>query len=113
MSVMTADMNVEKLVANIRNPNLVRGEQREQLDLLAQLNDEHLRARQGGEELAARIGTYELAYRMQSATPEAVDLTQETRETQDMYGVGAQPTDEFGRNCLIARRLVERGVRFV
>jgi hypothetical protein len=101
-------------ILDLKGPEYIdRPAQREQLDLLAQLNDEHLRARQGGEELAARIGTYELAFRMQSAAPEAVDLSQETRETQDMYGVGAQPTDEFGRNCLIARRLVERGVRFV
>ena len=66
-----------------------------------------------GKELAARIQSYELAYRMQSAAPEAVDLSQETAATQAMYGIGQQPTDEYGRNCLIARRLVERGVRFV
>jgi hypothetical protein len=101
-------------ILDLKGPDYIdRPAQREQLDLLAQLNDEHLRVRQGGDELAARIGTYELAYRMQSATPEAVDLTQETQQTQGMYGVGTQPTDEFGRNCLIARRLVERGVRFV
>jgi hypothetical protein len=87
--------------------------QRAQLDLLARLNQEHLDARPGGHELAARIASYELAYRMQSATPEAVDLSTETPRTLDEYGVGRQPTDEFGRNCLIARRLVERGVRFV
>jgi len=87
--------------------------QRAQLELLQQLNAQHMQARQGTQELAARIHSYELAYRMQSAAPEAVDLTQETAETQRMYGVGTQPTDEFGRNCLIARRLVERGVRFV
>lgn len=87
--------------------------QREQLDLLARLNQEHLDARPGGAELAARIQSYELAYRMQAEAPEAVDLGQETQETLDLYGVGQAPTDEFGRNCLIARRLVERGVRFV
>jgi len=87
--------------------------QREQLDLLAQLNQKHLDDRPGGQELAARIKNYELAYRMQTATPEAVDLTQESESTLDMYGVGSQPTDEYGRNCLIARRLVERGVRFI
>jgi membrane-anchored protein YejM (alkaline phosphatase superfamily) len=70
-------------------------------------------ARPGGSELAARITSYELAYRMQSAAPEAVDLTQETQQTLQQYGVGSEPTDEFGRNCLVARRLVERGVRFV
>lgn len=94
-------------------PYLDRTAQREQLDLLAQLNAEHLAARPDGEELVARAHSYELAYRMQTATPEAVDLKQETQATLDMYGVGQKPTDEFGRNCLIARRLVERGVRFV
>ena len=56
---------------------------------------------------------YELAYRMQSETPEAVDLSKESEATRNQYGIGMQPTDEYGRNCLIARRLVERGVRFI
>jgi hypothetical protein len=86
---------------------------RNQLDLLAELNHQHLASRPGGSELAARIHSYELAYRMQAEAPEAVDLSQETQTTLDQYGVGQAPTDEFGRNCLIARRLVERGVRFV
>lgn len=87
--------------------------QREQLDLLASLNQKHLDSRPGGSELAARINSYELAYRMQSATPEAVDLSQESQETLDLYGIGRRHTEEYGRNCLIARRLVERGVRFI
>jgi Protein of unknown function (DUF1501) len=94
-------------------PHLDSRAQRNQLDLLAKLNQEHLDSRPGGHELATRVTSYELAYRMQSATPEAVDLTKETRATLDLYGVGKAPTDEFGRNCLVARRLVERGVRFV
>jgi len=101
-------------ILDLRGPAGVRPEtQRDQLDLLARLNDEHLRTRPGGQELAARINSYELAYRMQSATPEAVDLSRENASTLESYGVGRQPTDEFGRNCLVARRLVERGVRFV
>ncbi len=87
--------------------------QREQLDLLAKINQQHLDRRPGGSELAARINSYELAYRMQSATPDAVDLSQESSQTREMYGIGKSPTDEYGRNCLIARRLVERGVRFI
>lgn len=87
--------------------------QREQLDLLAKINEEHLSKRPGGQELVARIQSYELAYRMQADAPLAVDLTQETQATLDLYGIGKEPTDEYGRNCLIARRLVERGVRFV
>ena len=93
--------------------HITKTAQRNQLDLLAELNRRHLDARPGGRELAARIDSYELAYRMQSATPEAVDLSQESQATLDMYGVGKNPTNEYGRNCLIARRLVERGVRFI
>ncbi|MFN9371375.1 MAG: DUF1501 domain-containing protein [Planctomycetaceae bacterium] len=101
-------------VLDLRGPaHLDRTAQRRQLDLLAELNQRHLDERPGGQELAARINSYELAFRMQSEAPEAVDLAQETQATLDAYGVGQSPTDEFGRNCLVARRLVERGVRFV
>lgn len=101
-------------ILDLRGPDyLSREAQREQLDLLQQLNQKHLQSRPGGDELAARMSSYELAYRMQSEAPEAVDLSQETEQTLAMYGVGSQPTDEFGRNCVVARRLVERGVRFV
>ena len=101
-------------ILNLRGPkHLTREAQREQLDLLAKLNEQHLKQRQGGGELASRIQSYELAFRMQAEAPEAVDLSQETQQTLDMYGVGKTPTDEYGRNCLVARRLVERGVRFI
>jgi len=101
-------------ILDLKGPaHLDRRAQREQLDLLARLNQAHLQKRPGDQELAARIKSYELAYRMQAAAPEAVDLATETREVHALYGIGKQPTDEFGRNCLIARRLVERGVRFV
>lgn len=101
-------------ILDLKGPKHISGEiQREQLNLLAKLNQKHLDARPGGQDLDARIKSYELAYRMQTATPEAVDLSQETQNTLDMYGVGRTPTDEYGRNCLIARRLVERGVRFI
>jgi len=101
-------------ILDLKGPgHITSAVQREQLDLLAKINQRHLDARPGGRELSARISSYELAYRMQSATPEAVDLSQENEQTLDMYGVGKKPTDEYGRNCLIARRLVERGVRFI
>jgi hypothetical protein len=87
--------------------------QRGQLDLLAELNQQHAADRPGARELAARAASYELAFRMQAEAPEAVDLSQESSSTLDEYGVEREPTAEFGRNCLIARRLVERGVRFV
>ena len=101
-------------ILDLRGPaHLTKEAQREQLALLEKLNQEHLDSRPGGRELAARTASYELAFNMQAAAPEAVDFTKETKQTLDLYGVGKQPTDEFGRNCLIARRLVERGVRFV
>lgn len=101
-------------ILNLRGPEHVSPlVQREQLDLLKQLNEQHMKARKGGSDLASRIQSYELAWRMQSEAPEAVDLAQETRQTIQSYGIGKEPTNEYGRNCLVARRLVERGVRFV
>ena len=88
-------------------------QQRQQLDFIAQLNRQHLERRPQDTELEARIAAYELAYRMQSHAPQAVDLANETAETQELYGLNAPETAAFGRNCLLARRLVERGVRFI
>lgn len=88
-------------------------EQRRRLDLLAQLNQSHLKSCPMNDELAARIESYELAFRMQSHAPEAVDFKQESEATRAMYGIGDKEADRFGRSCLMARRLVERGVRFV
>jgi hypothetical protein len=87
--------------------------QRASLDLLGRMNADHRKARPGDSDLDARMAAYELAFRMQARTPEAVDLSGEPRETRDLYGVGAKETDDLGRKCLLARRLVERGVRFV
>jgi hypothetical protein len=87
--------------------------QRDELDLLSQLNRQHLERKPGESELAARLATYELAFRMQSEAPQAVDLTQESEATHKMYGLDDPATEKFGRRCLMARRLVERGVRFV
>jgi hypothetical protein len=89
------------------------GEQRAMLDFIHQRNAEHLAGRQNDDELSARMKAYELAFRMQVAAPELVDLGQETAETRKLYGIGEKATDEFGTRCLLARRLVERGVRFV
>ena len=101
----------------IRNLNLPKGmtpgQYRKQLDFLRHLNEQHLKSREHQTELEARIRAYELAYRMQASAPEAVDLTRETEATKKMYGFGNKDTEPFGRNCLLARRLVERGVRFV
>ncbi len=87
--------------------------QRAALDLLARLNREHLQARPGESELAARIASYELAYRMQTTAAEVVDVGREDARTRERYGLNDRLTADFGRKCLIARRLLERGVRFV
>jgi hypothetical protein len=96
-----------------RPDGLSESAQRRMLDQLDRYNQRHERPRAENSELAARIASYELAYRMQRHAPEAVDLASESRETQELYGVDDPRTEEFGRKCLMARRLVERGVRFV
>jgi hypothetical protein len=87
--------------------------QRRQLDLLRALNAEHRAAHEAESELTARIESFELAYRMQTAAPEALDVAREPRPVQALYGLDDRRCAHFGRQCLIARRLVERGVRFV
>jgi hypothetical protein len=87
--------------------------ERDLLDTLGRMNERHHAARLDQHELAARVATYELAYKMQAHAPEAVDLSQETRSTRQMYGLDREQTRPFGTRCLLARRLVERGVRFV
>lgn len=87
--------------------------QRSKLDFIQQLNRRHLQVRREDDELEARIAAYELAYRMQSSANEAVDLAGESAETHQLYGLDKKETQRNGRNCLLARRLVERGVRFV
>lgn len=101
-------------VLNLKPPAEMSPErQRAQLDLLNRLNEEFVRGRPGEQELAARIRTYELAYRMQSEATEAVELSRESAATRSLYGLDRPETELFGRQCLLARRLVERGVRFV
>jgi hypothetical protein len=87
--------------------------QRDTLDFIGNIDRMHEVERPGDTRLEARIAAYELAYRMQSAAPEAVDLESESQATKALYGIGEPLTDDFGRKCLLARRLVERGVRFV
>src|SRR5678816_1983246 len=101
-------------VLNLASPKGVTGKaQRKSLDLIAELNQRHLETHPDGTELEARIASYELAFRMQSSAPEAVDLSKESDATKALYGIGQPQTDDFGRKCLLARRLVERGVRFI
>ena len=101
-------------VPNLRTPAAVGdARQASKLAYLETLNKRHAAARAGQTELDARIRSYELAYRMQAEAPEAVDLSKETAETKSLYGIDDKDTEGFGRQCLLARRLVERGVRFV
>ena len=88
-------------------------QQRSKLDYLASINRHHAGSKTGDSELEARIQSYELAYRMQSEAPEAVDLKAESAAMRELYGMDDEMTAKFGGNCLMARRLVERGVRFV
>ena len=92
---------------------VTRERQRQNLDLMSKLNNEHLGKRPDRSELGARINSYELAYRMQMEVPEVLDLAGEKQSTLESYGIGDSKTDSFGRKCLMARRLVEQGVRFV
>jgi hypothetical protein len=94
-------------------PQVSDSQQRAQLDLVRRLNARHIEERDFDGELAARVNAYELAFRMQSAAPELVDLSGETKATLNLYGIGEKDTDEFGTRCLLARRMIERGVRFV
>jgi hypothetical protein len=87
--------------------------QQAQLDLLRSLNQKHADERPGESDLSARMASYELAAKMQLTAKEAFDITQETKETLDLYGVNDPATANYGTRCLIARRLIERGVRFV
>jgi hypothetical protein len=101
-------------ILDLRRPEgMTQAVQRRLLDSLHEYNAAHQAARSDNSHLAARIASYELAYKMQMHAPEAVDLSRETEATKEMYGLNDQRTQEFGRRCLLARRLVERGVRFV
>ena len=104
----TKHEEVEKLIENIRNNYVSLPEQRQQLDLLQQLNAEHERRRSGDAQLEARVQSFELAYRMQMDAADAFDISKEPASIREMYGTGTQ-----ARQLLIARRLIERGVRFV
>jgi hypothetical protein len=101
-------------IDNLSRPASISGDsQRRQLDLLSRLNQPHRDAYAAESDLAARIESFELAYRMQQAAPETLDLATEPEHIQKLYGIGDEKCDHFARQCLMARRLVERGVRFV
>jgi hypothetical protein len=111
--VNTDHESVDKLVEFIRNGSLDGKRQREQLDLLLAFNQRHLAERQKDTQLEARIQSFELAYRMQMEASDAFDIMKEPEAVRQMYGVKPGPEGSFARQCLIARRLLERGVRFL
>src|SRR5205085_180068 len=94
-------------------PNQSDSAQRMQLDFIQSLNRETLEREQHEAEVEGAIQSFELAFRMQKDLPKMMDIANETVKTQEMYGIGDQATDSFGRQCLVARKLVEAGVRFV
>lgn len=101
-------------IKNLNNPGGVSDErQRGKLDFLAQLNARHQKGRESNTQLEARIRSYELAFRMQAEAPEAIDLDSESDHIKKLYGLEDKQTQVYGRQCLMARRLIERGVRFV
>ncbi len=108
------DARQKEAIANLgRSGGVTDGRQRAQLDLLARMNRDHQGQHPLDTELAARVQTFELAYRMQTAAPEALDVAREPEPVRRLYGLDDRDCATFGRQCLIARRLVERGVRFV
>jgi hypothetical protein len=102
-----------KPIANLKNPLFSTAQQRTQLDALRELNELHRSRREEDSRLSARIESFELAYRMQLEAPVAFDVDRETPATRRLYGLNDKTTEIFGRQCLMARRLIERGVRFV
>ena len=103
-----AEADPKKMIPFVENPSLAREKQRRELDLLAALNERHLRQAGGDPQLEGAIQASEIAYRMQAEAPDAFDITKEPEAVRQRYGEG-----DFARGCLIARRLIERGVRMV
>lgn len=104
---------VNSKVKHIRNSRIDARTQRRQLDLIQAMNREHIDAVGGDQQLEGRLGAFELAFRMQSTLPEIQDLSVESEATHHLYGIDDPVTEDFGRQCLLARRFLERGVRFV
>ncbi len=100
-------------IANLKNPAFTSMQQRHQLDMLKDLNQLHQKQREEDSRLSARIESFELAFRMQARAPEAFDITNESPETKKLYGLDNKITENFGKQCLMARRLAERDVRMI
>lgn len=104
---------LEAQIRNLTNPKLKSGEQRRQFEALRKINAIQKNSHAGDTEMDAMINSYELAWRMQRSVPDILDLSSESEHVQKMYGIGEKETDDFGRQCLMARRLSEAGVRYI
>ncbi len=100
-------------VSNLQHPALAPAMQRRQLDLIQSLNDQHRQSLAGEAQVDGLIASYEMAYRMQSSIPLIMNLSEESAQTLQMYGIDQEPTDNFGRQCLLARKFAEQGVRYI
>ena len=100
-------------VSNLVNKQLKPGMQQKQLQLIQSLNKRHLRETAVDQQIEGLIASYELAFRMQSTMPQIMNLNDESKTTLELYGVGSEPTDNFGRQCLLARKFAENGVRYI
>ncbi|HXU11150.1 MAG TPA: DUF1501 domain-containing protein [Candidatus Binatia bacterium] len=100
-------------VRHLTNDQVAPDRQHRQLDLLRSADEEHAASRPGDDRLDGMIRSFELAFRMQAAAPAVLDLSGESEETLKLYGIGQEPTDDFGRQCLLARRMAEAGVRYI
>jgi uncharacterized protein DUF1501 len=110
----SAEIPIAKsVVSNLGNPRLKPNEQRQQLDLIQSLNRQHLRSSGDDHQIEGLIANYELAFRLQSTMPAIMSLNDESQAALDLYGIGSEPTDNFGRQCLLARKFAERGVRYI
>jgi Protein of unknown function (DUF1501) len=113
-AIGSAEIPIAKaVIPNLTNQRLNQGLQRSQLDLVQSLNRQHLTETAGDQAIEGLIGSYELAFRMQSTMPRIMSLDDESQATLALYGVGSEPTDNFARQCLLARKFAERGVRYI
>ena len=103
----------QAVVSNLGNKRLSAAEQRRQLDLIQTLNRRHAADSQSDAQVEGLIASYELAFRMQSSMPTIMNLNDESKSTHELYGIGVEPTDNFGRQCLLARKFAEQGVRYI
>jgi len=113
-AIGSAEIQISKaVVSNLVNKRLNPGLQRTQLDLIQSLNKRHLREATVDQRIEGLIANYELAFRMQLTVPQIMNLNDESQSTLDLYGIGSKPTDNFGRQCLLARKFAENGVRYI